>query len=63
MVNSAPGSKVRETFGPAIRLIHKGIIDLKPLVTHTSMLQEYPELMKQILAGDESYIKGVVTLS
>jgi threonine dehydrogenase-like Zn-dependent dehydrogenase len=62
VVNSAPGSKVRETFGPAIRLIHKGIIDLKPLVTHTSTLQEYPGLMKQILAGDESYIKGVVML-
>ncbi|MEE2754192.1 MAG: zinc-binding dehydrogenase [Candidatus Latescibacterota bacterium] len=63
VVNSAPGSKVRETFGPAIRLIQKGIIDLKPLLTHTSTLQMYPDLMKQILAGDESYIKGVVTLS
>jgi threonine dehydrogenase-like Zn-dependent dehydrogenase len=63
VVNSAPGSKVRETFGPAIRLIQKGIIDLKPLLTHTSTLQAYPDLMKQILAGDESYIKGVVTLS
>jgi threonine dehydrogenase-like Zn-dependent dehydrogenase len=63
IVNSAPGSKIRETFEPAIRLIHKGIIDLKPLVTHTSTLQEYPNLMKRILAGDESYIKGVVTLS
>ncbi|MCY3681996.1 MAG: zinc-binding dehydrogenase [Gemmatimonadetes bacterium] len=62
VVNSAPASKVRDTFEPAIRLIHKGIIDLKPLVTHTSALEDYPSLMAQILAGDESYIKGVVTL-
>jgi threonine dehydrogenase-like Zn-dependent dehydrogenase len=62
VVNAAPGSKVRETFGPAIRLIHKGIIDLKPLVTHTATLEEYPGLMEKIVAGDSSYIKGVVTL-
>jgi len=62
VVNSAPGSKLRDTFEPAIRLIHKGIIDLKPLVTHTAALEDYPDLMAQILAGDESYIKGVVTL-
>ncbi|MDE2798683.1 MAG: zinc-binding dehydrogenase, partial [Gemmatimonadota bacterium] len=62
VVNSAPASKLRDTFGPAIRLIHKGIIDLKPLVTHTAALEDYPDLMAQILAGDESYIKGVVTL-
>ena len=62
VVNSAPASKLRDTFGPAIRLIHKGIIDLRPLVTHTAALEDYPALMAQILAGDESYIKGVVTL-
>jgi threonine dehydrogenase-like Zn-dependent dehydrogenase len=62
IVNSAPGSKIRETFEPAIRLIHQGIIDMKPLVTHTATLQDYPTLMKQILDGDRSYIKGVVTL-
>lgn len=62
VVNSAPASKLRDTFGPAIRLIHKGIIDLKPLVTHTAALEDYPTLMAQILVGDEGYIKGVVTL-
>ncbi len=62
VVNSAPASKLRDTFEPAIRLIHKGIIDLKPLVTHTATLEDYPDLMAQIVAGDESYIKGVVTL-
>ncbi len=61
VVNSAPGSKVRETFGPAIRLIHEGVFDLKPLVTHTGTLDEYPALMQRILS-DPGYIKGVVTL-
>lgn len=62
IVNSAPASKVRETFGPAIRLIHEGVFDLKPLVTHTATLDEYPTLMQKVLAGDPTYIKGVVTL-
>ena len=62
VVNSAPASRLRDTFGPAIRLIHKGIIDLKPLVTHTAPLENYPALMARILAGDSRYIKGVVTL-
>lgn len=63
VVNSAPGSKIRETFAPAIRMIHKGIIDLQPLVTHTATMSEYPGLMERIVAGDKTYIKGVVTLS
>ena len=62
VVNSAPGSKIRDSFVPAIRLIHRGIVDLKPLVTHTTTLDEFPKLMQQIVAGDPAYIKGVVTL-
>ena len=61
-VNSAPASKIRQTFGPAVRLIHEGIIDHQPLVTHVATLEDYPTLMKQIFKGDESYLKGVVTL-
>ena len=44
-------------------MIHKGIIDLQPLVTHTATMSEYPGLMERIVAGDKTYIKGVVTLS
>ena len=62
MVNSAPGSKIRDTFPTAIEMMHSGTIDLKPLVTHVVPLVDYPALMKQILSGDGSYIKGVVTL-
>lgn len=63
IVNSAPASKVRDPFPPAIRLIHQGIIDLRPLVTHVQPLAEYPALMDQILHGDSDYIKGVITLA
>jgi threonine dehydrogenase-like Zn-dependent dehydrogenase len=62
IVNSSPAAKVRDPFPPAIRLMHRGVFDLRPLVTHVRPLPEYPALMEQILHGDGSYVKGVVTL-
>ena len=62
VVNSAPGSRIRDPFPPAIRLIAKRIIDLEPLITHTVPLDSYPDLLAQVAAGDPGYIKGVVTL-
>jgi L-iditol 2-dehydrogenase len=62
VTNSSPCARLRPTFEPAIRLIHKGIINLEPLVTHTASLEDYPALMARIVEGDESYIKGVVKL-
>ena len=63
VVNSAPASQKFAPFPAAIRLIHQGVFDLKPLVTHTAPLNDYPSLMKKIVAGDPDYIKGVVHLS
>lgn len=63
IVNSAPASRIRDPFPPAIRLIHQGIIDLRPLVTHVQPLAKYPALMDRILHGDSDYIKGVITLA
>ncbi len=62
VVNSAPSSRLRDPFPPAIDLIHRGIFDLRPLVTHTVPLADYPDLMAEILSGDGGYVKGVVTL-
>jgi L-iditol 2-dehydrogenase len=62
LVNSSPMAKLRDPFPPAIRLIHEGVFDLRPLVTHVENLQTYPALMKQILQGDKSYVKGVIKL-
>lgn len=62
VVNSSPSSRLRDPFPAAIRLLHQGIVDLRPLVTHVAPLTDYPALMKQILAGDPGYVKGVVTL-
>jgi threonine dehydrogenase-like Zn-dependent dehydrogenase len=62
VVNSSPSAKLRDPFPPAIRLIHEGIIDLRPLVTHVDNLENYPARMKQILQGDKSYVKGVIKL-
>jgi threonine dehydrogenase-like Zn-dependent dehydrogenase len=62
IVNSSPSSKLRDPFPPAIQLIWRGVFDLRPLVTHVVSLDEYPKLMKQILDGDATYVKGVITL-
>ncbi len=62
VVNSAPASQIRDPFPPAIRMIARGVIDLRPLVTHVVSLDEYPALMKRIVKGEPSYIKGVVRL-
>lgn len=62
VVNSSPSSQLRDPFPPAIRLIHRGIIDLRPLVTHVVPLIEYPVLMSDILHEGIPYLKGVITL-
>ena len=55
-------AKLRDPFPPAIRPIHQGIIDLRPLVTHVKPLNDYPPLMQKIVNGDPSYVTGMVTL-
>ena len=62
VVNSSPSAQIRDPFPPAIQLIESGIIDLKPLVTHVVPLAEYSSLMQNIIAGEPSYVKGVVKL-
>ena len=60
LVSSSPGAKIRDTFPPAIRLLERGHIDLRPLVTHIVPLEDYPGLLKEATGGNGSYIKGVV---
>jgi threonine dehydrogenase-like Zn-dependent dehydrogenase len=62
VVNSSPSSRLRDTFPSAIRMIHQGIFDLRPLVTHITPLEGYPTLMQAILHGDGRYVKGVIKL-
>ncbi len=62
LVNSSPGAQLRDPFPPAIRLIQKGIIDLRPLVTHVVPLDEFPSFMSEATTGQvDGYIKGVIT--
>lgn len=63
IVNSSPAARLRDPFPAAIRLIEQGVFDLRPLVTHVVPLAEYPALMRHILDGDPTYIKGVITLA
>jgi threonine dehydrogenase-like Zn-dependent dehydrogenase len=62
VVNSSPSSQLRDPFPVAIRMIHQGIFDLRPLVTHVAPLERYPAVMDEILHGDGRYLKGVITL-
>ena len=62
VVNSAPNAQLRDPFPPAIRLIHRGLFDLAPLVTHVVELDDYPELLATAAAREDGYIKGVVRL-
>jgi threonine dehydrogenase-like Zn-dependent dehydrogenase len=62
IVNSSPSSQVRDPVPPAIRLIEKGTVDLSPMITHVVGLHDYAALMNKIIAGDPTYIKGVVKL-
>lgn len=63
VVNSSPSSRLRNPFPAAIRMMQKGVFDLQPLVTHVVPLEQYPALMRRIIEGDPTYIKGVVRLS
>lgn len=62
LVNASPSSRIRDPFPPAIRMMHQGIFDLRPLVTHTAPLEGYAELMDGILHKEIGYVKGVITL-
>ncbi len=63
IVNSSPSAAIRDPFPPAIRLMEKGIIDLKPLVTHVIPIEEYSTFMQDVTTGKvPGYIKGVVRL-
>ena len=63
LVNSSPFGRIRDTYPAAIRLIHKGVFDLRPLVTHVVPLEEDSDLLARIVQGEEpDYIKGVVKL-
>ncbi len=61
IVNSSPAAQLRDPFPPAIRLLEKGVIDLRPLVTHVVDIDDYPTFMAGVTTGKvDGYIKGVV---
>jgi L-iditol 2-dehydrogenase len=62
IINSAPPAAKEDPFPAAIRMMHKGIFDLRPLISHVVPLSGYPDLMKRILDRDPTYLKGVVRL-
>jgi L-iditol 2-dehydrogenase len=64
VVNSAPNSAERDPWMPAIRMLERGYIDLKPLISHVVALDEYPNLLMYAVTNKGgSYMKGVVVLN
>jgi threonine dehydrogenase-like Zn-dependent dehydrogenase len=63
VVNSAPNSAVRDPWPVAIRMLERGQIDLKPLVSHVVPLEEYPSLLALACQKNSGYLKGVVKLA
>ena len=62
IVNSSPAAQLRDPFPPAIRLLEKGVIDLRKLVTHVVPIEEFPSFMSKVTTGQvDGYIKGVIS--
>jgi len=47
-------------YARTVPMMERGIIDLKPLITHTSSPEDAPELFKIAASKTDGYIKGVV---
>jgi threonine dehydrogenase-like Zn-dependent dehydrogenase len=60
VVNSAPNSAERDPWPAAVRLLDRGLIDLRPLISHVVPLAGYPALLKFAAARPPEYMKGVV---
>lgn len=63
VINAVPAVALRDPWPAAIRLIQSGVVNLKPLVTHTLTLDEYPAFMEKTAKDPAGYIKGVVKLT
>ena len=63
VVNSAPGSAERDPWPAAIRLLERGFINLRPLVSHIVPLEQYPDLLNLAATRGGGYMKGVVELN
>jgi threonine dehydrogenase-like Zn-dependent dehydrogenase len=63
VINSSPAAKLRDTFPVAIRLIDRGFVDTKAVVTHVMPLEGMAGLLDGVVSGRQpDYIKGVITL-
>jgi len=63
VVNSSPNSALRDTWLPAISLMKRKLIQLRPLVSHVVPLGDYAELLSKAANRTDGYLKGVVKLA
>jgi len=65
IVNSSPASALRDTWSMAIRLLARGYIEIRPLVSDVVALEDYPNLLRKATSAPRQgdYLKGVVLLN
>jgi L-iditol 2-dehydrogenase len=63
VVNSSPSARIRDPFPVAIRLIDRGMVNTRPVVTHVVPLDGMADLLDGVTKGMvKGYIKGVIKL-
>jgi L-iditol 2-dehydrogenase len=54
--------RMKHTYPRAIRLVETGVVDVKPLVTHTFPLERIAEAFEMVAAYDDGVLRAIVQL-
>jgi L-iditol 2-dehydrogenase len=54
---------MKHTYPRAIRLVETGMIDLKPIVTHSFSLEDLPEAFEMVAGYRDGVVKAVVRIN
>jgi L-iditol 2-dehydrogenase len=55
--------RMKHTYPRAIRLVQTGMVDVKPLITHTSPLERTAEAFEMVAAYDDGVLRAVIQVS
>ena len=55
--------RMKHTYPRAIRLIQRGLVDVRPLATHTFPLERIAEAFEMVAAYDDGVLRAMVQVS
>jgi L-iditol 2-dehydrogenase len=55
--------RMKHTYPRAIRMVHKGLVDVKPMVTHLFPLERITEAFDLVVAYDDGVLRAVIQVS